>query len=189
MTFSRWCGELIPIETFLAPDFDEIVEMLSEGINARRGRQGAHLHRDRVNQRLLGRRGSRLVAITNGGAIPDNALYTVVAEPEGNTVGTVDEDFAVESLRGDIMLLGNTSWRIRRIQAGRVLVEDAHGAPPNVPFLARRSTGTDAGALAASCRIAREDQRDDSGRGAGNGAERIGGGPGRHRVASAGLRT
>jgi ATP-dependent Lhr-like helicase len=115
-------------------DFDAIVEMLSEGINSRRGRRGAHLHRDRVNRRLLGRRGSRLVAITNGGAIPDNPLYTVVAEPEGNTVGTVDEDFAVESLRGDVMLLGNTSWRIRRIQAGRVLVEDAHGASPNVPF-------------------------------------------------------
>ncbi|MGO8814047.1 MAG: DEAD/DEAH box helicase [Terriglobia bacterium] len=123
-----------PYRNLSRSDFDEIVEMLSEGINARRGRRGAHLHRDRVNGRLLGRRGSRLVAITNGGAIPDNALYTVVAEPEGNTVGTVDEDFAVESLRGDIMLLGNTSWRIRRIQAGRVLVEDGHGAPPNVPF-------------------------------------------------------
>ncbi len=108
--------------------------MLSEGIDSRHGRRGAHLHRDRVNRRLLGRRGSRLTAITNGGAIPDNALYTVVAEPEGNTVGTVDEDFAVESLRGDIMLLGNASWRIRRIQAGRVIVEDAQGAPPNVPF-------------------------------------------------------
>ena len=77
---------------------------------------------------------SRLAAITSGGAIPDNALYTVVAEPEGTVVGTVDEDFAVESLRGDIMLLGNTSWRIRRVQSGRVLVEDAHGAAPNVPF-------------------------------------------------------
>ncbi len=123
-----------PYRSLARTNFDEIVEMLSEGINGRRGRRGAHLHHDRVNRRLLGRRGSRLVAITNGGAIPDNALYTVVAEPEGNTVGTVDEDFAVESLRGDIMLLGNTSWRIRRIQAGRVLVEDAHGAPPNVPF-------------------------------------------------------
>ena len=84
--------------------------------------------------RSAGRRGSRLAAITSGGAIPDNALYTVVAEPEGTVVGTVDEDFAVESLRGDIMLLGNSSWRIRRVQAGRVLVEDAHSAAPNVPF-------------------------------------------------------
>ena len=115
-------------------EFDSIVEMLSEGINARRGRYGAYLLRDRVQGRLHGRRGSRLAAITSGGAIPDNALYAVIAEPEGTLVGTVDEDFAVESLSGDIMLLGNTSWRIRRVQAGRVLVEDAHGAPPNVPF-------------------------------------------------------
>jgi ATP-dependent helicase Lhr and Lhr-like helicase len=114
--------------------FDAIVEMLSEGINARRGRRGAYLHRNRVSGTVRGRRGSRLAAITSGGAIPDNALYTVVAEPEGTVVGTVDEDFAVESLRGDIMLLGNSSWRIRRVQAGRVLVEDAHGAAPNVPF-------------------------------------------------------
>jgi ATP-dependent Lhr-like helicase len=123
-----------PYRNLARSAFDEIVEVFAQGIDARRGRQGAYLHRDRVNHRLLGRRGSRLTAITNGGAIPDNALYTVVAEPEGNTVGTVDEDFAVESLRGDIMLLGNSSWRIRRVQAGRVLVEDAQGAPPNVPF-------------------------------------------------------
>ncbi|MFY9531959.1 MAG: DEAD/DEAH box helicase [Candidatus Acidiferrales bacterium] len=115
-------------------DFEAILEMLSEGIAARRGRYGTYLHRDRVNGRVRGRRGSRLAAITSGGAIPDNALYSVVAEPEGTVVGTVDEDFAVESLRGDIMLLGNTSWRIRRVQAGRVLVEDAHGAAPSVPF-------------------------------------------------------
>ncbi len=123
-----------PYRHLSRPAFDEIVEMLSEGINARRGRRGAHLHRDKVNHRLLGRRGSRLTAITNGGAIPDNALYTVIVEPEGTVVGTVDEDFAVESLRGDVILLGNSSWRIRRVQAGRVHVEDAHGAAPNVPF-------------------------------------------------------
>jgi ATP-dependent helicase Lhr and Lhr-like helicase len=116
--------------------FDSIVLMLSEGMAARRGRYGAYLYRDQVNHRLRGRRGSRLAAITSGGAIPETALYTVVAEPEGATVGTVDEDFAVESLAGDVMLLGNTSWRIRRIEgkAGRVIVEDAHGAPPGVPF-------------------------------------------------------
>ncbi|HEX6905438.1 MAG TPA: DEAD/DEAH box helicase, partial [Terriglobales bacterium] len=116
--------------------FDEILTMLSEGIAARRGRYGAYLFRDRVNGRLRARRGARLAAITSGGAIPENALYTVVAEPEGTVVGTVDEDFAVESNKGDIMLLGNTSWQIRRIEgaSGRVLVEDAHGAPPSVPF-------------------------------------------------------
>jgi ATP-dependent Lhr-like helicase len=115
-------------------DFDEIVEMLSEGIASKRGRYAAYLHRDRVNGMVRARRGSRLAAITSGGAIPENSLYTVVAQPEAIVVGTVDEDFAVESLAGDIMLLGNTSWRIRRVQAGSVLVEDAQGAPPNVPF-------------------------------------------------------
>jgi ATP-dependent Lhr-like helicase len=85
---------------------------------------------------LRARRGARLAAITSGGAIPETALFTVVAEPEGTVVGTLDEDFAVESNAGDIMLLGSTSWRIRRVEgkSGRVLVEDAHGAPPSVPF-------------------------------------------------------
>ena len=116
--------------------FDSILEMLSEGIAARRGRYGAYVHRDRVNGKLRARRGARLAAITSGGAIPDNSLYTVVAQPDGAVVGTVDEDFAVESNRGDIMLLGNTSWIIHRIEtnAGRLLVQDAHGAPPSVPF-------------------------------------------------------
>ncbi len=123
-----------PYRELARAEFDSIVEMLAEGINARRGRYGAYLMRDRVNGRLHGRRGSRLVAITSGGAIPDNSLYAVIAEPEGTLVGTVDEDFAVESLSGDIMLLGNSSWKIRRVQAGRVIVEDAHGAAPNIPF-------------------------------------------------------
>ena len=123
-----------PYRDLKRKDFDEIVAMLSEGIAARRGHYSAFLHRDGVNKRLHGRRGSRLAAITSGGAIPDNALYTVRAEPDGFVVGTVDEDFAVESLRGDIFLLGNSSWRIRRVQAGVVIVEDANGAPPNVPF-------------------------------------------------------
>ncbi|MGH9515041.1 MAG: Lhr family helicase, partial [Terriglobales bacterium] len=116
--------------------FDSIVEMLSEGIAARRGRYGAYLHHDRVNRKLRARRGARLAAITSGGAIPETALFTVVAEPEGGVVGTLDEDFAVESNAGDIVLLGNTSWRIRLVEgkSGRVLVEDAHGAPPTVPF-------------------------------------------------------
>ena len=125
-----------PYRNLARPTFDAILEMLSEGIAARRGRYGAYLHRDRVNGKLRARRGARLAAITSGGAIPDNSLYAVVAEPDGLVVGTVDEDFAVESNRGDIMLLGNTSWMIRRIEtnAGRVLVQDAHGAPPSVPF-------------------------------------------------------
>ena len=123
-----------PYRNLARKDFDEIIEMLSNGIAARRGRYGAYLHRDQVNNRLHGRRGARLAAITSGGAIPDNALYTVIAEPEHIVVGTVDEDFAVESLRGDIILLGNTSWRIRRVQSGSVSVEDAKGAAPSIPF-------------------------------------------------------
>jgi ATP-dependent Lhr-like helicase len=125
-----------PYRNLARATFEAILEMLTEGIAARRGRYGAYLHRDRVNGKLRARRGARLAAITSGGAIPDNSLYAVVAEPDGLVVGTVDEDFAVESNRGDIMLLGNTSWMIRRIEtnAGRVLVQDAHGAPPSVPF-------------------------------------------------------
>jgi len=125
-----------PYRNLARESYEALLQMLSEGIAARRGRYGAYLHRDRVHRKLRARRGSRMMAITSGGAIPDNSLYTVVAEPEGIVVGTVDEDFAVESNKGDVMLLGNTSWMIRRVEtnAGRVLVEDAHGAPPSVPF-------------------------------------------------------
>ena len=109
--------------------------MLSEGIATQRGRYGAYLHRDRVNRVVRGRRGGRLAAITSGGAIPDNANYLVVAEPEGSTIGTVDEDFAVESMAGDIFfLLGTSSWKIRRVESERIRVEDAHGAAPTIPF-------------------------------------------------------
>src|SRR5437899_1861788 len=125
-----------PYRNLSRESYDAILEMLAEGIAARRGRYGAYLHRDRVNHKLRARRGSRLAAITSGGAIPETALFTVVAQPDGIVVGTLDEDFAVESNAGDIMLLGNSSWRIRRVEgkSGRVLVEDAHGAPPTVPF-------------------------------------------------------
>jgi ATP-dependent Lhr-like helicase len=123
-----------PYRTLARHDYDAVVTMLSEGIATSRGRRGALIHRDQVNHRLRGRRGTRLFTITNGGAIPDTAQYQVVAEPEGTVVGTVDEDFAVESLAGDIFLLGTTSWRIRRVEPGRVRVEDAHGAAPSVPF-------------------------------------------------------
>src|SRR5712672_272990 len=123
-----------PYRDLARADFDEILGMLCEGIASTCGRYALYLHRDRVNGVIRARRGSRLAAITSGGAIPENALYTVMAQPEGAAVGTIDEDFAVESLAGDIMLLGNTSWRIRRVQAGSVLVEDAQGAAPTIPF-------------------------------------------------------
>ncbi len=125
-----------PYRDLARRDFDELIAMLSDGIAARRGRYGAYLHHDRVHHRLRPRRGARLAAITSGGAIPDTGQFAMVSMPEQTTVGTLDEDFAVESNRGDIILLGNTSWRIMRVEgsSGRVLVEDAHGAPPSVPF-------------------------------------------------------
>ena len=125
-----------PYRNLKRETFDAVIEMLSEGIAAQRGRYGAYLHHDKVNRKLRARRGARIAAITSGGAIPDNALFSVVAEPDGVNVGTVDEDFAVESNAGDIMLLGNSSWRIKRVEgkSSRLLVEDAHGAPPSVPF-------------------------------------------------------
>ncbi|HXE06417.1 MAG TPA: DEAD/DEAH box helicase, partial [Acidobacteriaceae bacterium] len=115
--------------------FDRVVTLLSEGIESSRGRYGAYLLRDGVHGRLHPRRGSRSVAISNGGAIPDAALYAVVLQPEGVQIATLDEHFAVDSGPGDVIQLGNASWRIQRVEAaGRVLVEDAHGAPPNLPF-------------------------------------------------------
>jgi ATP-dependent Lhr-like helicase len=123
-----------PYRTLLRSDFNAVIGILSEGLSTQRGRKGAYLHRDAINRRLRARRGARLTAITSGGAIPDTANYLVVAEPEGTVVGTVDEDFAVESLAGDVFLLGTSSWRIRRVEAGQVRVEDAHGAPPGIPF-------------------------------------------------------
>ena len=130
-----------PYRNLSRRDFDAVVEMLSEGIASSRGHSGAYLHRDQVNHRLRPRRGARLAAITSGGAIPDSAQYLVVAEPEGATVGTLDEDFAIESLAGDVFLLGTTSWRIRRIEPGRVRVEDAHGAAPTIPFWTGEAPG------------------------------------------------
>ncbi len=113
---------------------EQILGMLSEGVSDRRGRVGAHIHRDRVGGMLRGRRGARLAAILSGGAIPDNANYAVVLWPEETKVGEIDEDFAIESSAGDIFQLGNTAWRIRRVEAGKVLVEDAKGQPPTIPF-------------------------------------------------------
>jgi ATP-dependent Lhr-like helicase len=114
--------------------YDAILRMLAEGYTTRNGVRGAYLHRDAATRSLRGRRGGKLAAVTSGGTIPDNADYTVQLEPQGQSVGTVNEDFAVESLAGDVFQLGNTSYRIIRIEAGKVRVEDAHGAAPNIPF-------------------------------------------------------
>ncbi len=128
------CRRAAPYAELERADFDAVVDMLSEGIGTKRGRAGTRIHRDAVGRRLKGRRGARLAALTSGGAIPDNANYDVVLEPDETLIGSVDEDFAVESMAGDVMLLGNTSWRIRRVESGKVRVEDAGGAAPTIPF-------------------------------------------------------
>src|SRR5213596_1847294 len=123
-----------PYRNLTREEFDSAVKMLAEGFSTKRGRRAALIHHDAVNHRLRGRRGARLVALTSGGAIPDNADYRVVLEPSETFVGTVNEDFAVESLAGDIFQLGNASWRILRVNSGVVRVEDAKGQPPGIPF-------------------------------------------------------
>jgi len=123
-----------PYRTLSRAGFDSVIRMLSEGFSTRLGRRAAYLHHDAINHRLRARRGARLAAITSGGAIPDTADYEVVLEPAGTKVGTVNEDFAIESMAGDIFQLGNTSWKILRVEPGRVRVEDAKGQPPSIPF-------------------------------------------------------
>ena len=123
-----------PYRNLTREEFDSVVNMLAEGFSTKRGRRAALIHHDAVNHRLRGRRGARLVALTSGGAIPDNADYRVILEPSETFVGTVNEDFAVESLAGDIFQLGNASWRILRVNSGVVRVEDAKGQPPGIPF-------------------------------------------------------
>ncbi|MDO1529627.1 DEAD/DEAH box helicase [Fulvimonas sp. R45] len=123
-----------PYRALARADFDAVVRMLAEGFTTRRGARAAYVHRDAVHHRLRARRGARLTALTSGGAIPDTADYLVVLEPQATVVGTVHEDFAVESLAGDIFQLGNTSYRIQRVEPGRLRVEDAHGVPPSIPF-------------------------------------------------------
>jgi ATP-dependent Lhr-like helicase len=123
-----------PYAKLAKQDYLDVVRMLAEGFSTRRGHRSAYIHRDAVNKVLRGRRGAQLTAITSGGAIPDTADYQVVLEPTGQLVGTLNEDFAIESLAGDIFQLGNTSYRILRVEAGRVRVEDAKGQPPNIPF-------------------------------------------------------
>ncbi len=122
-----------PYRDLSRADFDAMVHLVSEGV-APGSKRGAYLHRDAINNRLRARRGARIAALTSGGAIPEMALYRVVAEPDNTFVGTVDEDFAIESMAGDVFLLGNTSWRVLNVRGGEVRVRDAEGAPPSIPF-------------------------------------------------------
>ncbi len=122
-----------PYRNLTPDDYEAVLKMVSEGV-APGSKRGAYLHRDRIGGRLRARRGARLAALTSGGAIPETALYRVVAEPERTFVGTVDEDFAIESMAGDVFLLGGTSWRILYVRGGEVAVRDAEGAAPSMPF-------------------------------------------------------
>ncbi|WP_426701595.1 DEAD/DEAH box helicase [Rhodanobacter sp. Col0626] len=123
-----------PYRDLARSDFDAVVRMLAEGFTTRQGPRAAYIHRDAVNRQLRPRRSARLTALTSGGTIPDTADYKVVLEPQAIIVGTVNEDFAVESMAGDIFQLGNTSYRIQRVERDRLRVEDARGAPPSIPF-------------------------------------------------------
>ncbi|MFL6702687.1 MAG: DEAD/DEAH box helicase, partial [Paraburkholderia graminis] len=123
-----------PYAELTREQYDAVLRMLAEGYTSRNGPRAAYLHRDVVSGTLRGRRGGKLVAVTSGGTIPENADYAVVLEPQAINIGTVNEDFAVESLAGDVFQLGNASYRILRIESGRVRVEDAQGQPPNIPF-------------------------------------------------------
>jgi ATP-dependent Lhr-like helicase len=123
-----------PYAALSRDSYAAVVRMVSEGYTSRQGQRAGYVHRDAVHHRLRERKGARLTALTSGGTIPETGDYSVVLEPQADKVGTVNEDFAVESLAGDVFQLGNTSYRILRIEPGRVRVEDAHGAAPNIPF-------------------------------------------------------
>ncbi|MGE8383741.1 MAG: ATP-dependent DNA helicase, partial [Pseudomonas putida] len=140
--------------------YQALLTMLAEGYNGRQGIRSAYLHRDAVSGTLRGRRGSQLTALTSGGTIPDNADYTVLLEPQALNIGSVNEDFAVESIAGDIFQLGNASYRILRVEPGRVRVEDAHGLPPTIPFWLGEAPGRSDELSAAVARLqARIDQQ------------------------------
>lgn len=123
-----------PFRNLEREEFDEVLEMLSSGFTTRRGRRGSYLHHDAVNGVLRARKGARLTAMTSGGAIPDTADFQVLLQPNGTLIGTLNEDFAVESAPGDVFQLGNASWMILKVEPGRVLVQDAKGMPPSLPF-------------------------------------------------------
>ena len=128
------CRKAYPYWDMTWEEFNQVGQMLSQGFATRWGRRGAYLHYDGVGKRFRSRRGARIAAVTSGGAIPETADYNVILEPQNLLVGTVNEDFAIESLPGDIFQLGVSSWRILRVEPGKVRVEDAHGHPPTIPF-------------------------------------------------------
>ncbi|MEN8180603.1 MAG: DEAD/DEAH box helicase [Pseudomonadota bacterium] len=153
-----------PYRNLTQESFSELVRMLADGFSTRRGRRSAWLHRDAVHGQLRPRRSARLTALLNGGAIPDQFDYQVILSPEGHLVGTLNEDFAFESLPGDIFQLGNTSYRMLKIEQGKVHVEDAKGQPPNIPFWFGEAPGrSDELSWAVSRLLERIEQQLDSG--------------------------
>ena len=145
-----------PYRGLAREEFDAVVGMLAAGFTTRRGRRGALVHHDAINERIRGRRAARLTAITSGGAIPDTADYRVVVEPEDLFIGTVNEDFAVESMAGDVFQLGMSSWRILKIERGVVRVADAQGQPPTIPFWFGEAPGRSRELSAAVSELRRE---------------------------------
>src|SRR6478672_6538755 len=129
-----WLRRAWPYARLERKDYDAVVRMLAEGFTTRRGQRAGYLHRDAVHRRLRGRKGGRMTAVMSGGTIPDTGDYTVILEPQATTIGNVNEDFAIESMAGDIFQLGNTSYRVLKVEPGRMRVEDAQGAPPSIPF-------------------------------------------------------
>ncbi|WPN23145.1 DEAD/DEAH box helicase [Pseudomonas marginalis] len=142
-----------PYATLDERHYQALLQMLSDGYNGRQGIRSAYLHRDALTRTLRGRRGAKLTAVTSGGTIPDNADYSVLLEPQSLNIGSVNEDFAVESIAGDIFQLGNTSYRILRVEAGKVRVEDAHGQPPTIPFWLGEAPGRSHELSAAVARL------------------------------------
>ena len=153
-----------PYASLARADFDAVVRMLCDGFTTRHGPRAGHVHRDAVHRTLRERRGARMAALTSGGTIPESGDYGVVLEPQAETIGSVNEDFAVESIAGDVFQLGNTSYRILRIEPGRVRVEDAKGAAPNIPFWLGEAPGPDRRALVRRLAPARRSRRLGQGR-------------------------
>src|SRR5690606_19380653 len=149
----------MPYRELALERFEDVVRMLAEGYSTRRGRRGALIHYDAVNRRMRARRGAKLVAVTNAGTIPDQFDYEVELAPEGVRIGTLNEDFAFESLPGDIVQLGNTSYRVLKVETGRVYVEDARGEPPSMPFWFGEAPGRSAELSAAVSRLRAEAER------------------------------
>src|ERR1700740_728431 len=163
-----------PYHNLTREEFDDVLRMLAEGFSTRRGRRASLIHHDAINHRVRARRGAQLVALTSGGAIPDNADYLVLVEPSETFIGTVNEDFAVESMAGDIFQLGNASWRILGINSGTVRVEDAHGQPPGIPLWLGGAPGRTAELSQSVSRFRRDVEKQLNAGNVGNGDSLIG---------------